>query len=535
MADLWKEMGENARSAFAWGAPIVRSAWTKKVCERAGLAGELGAAASREFDFEHYSRVAKRSFASREGALFHYLMIGSRKDWEPQSGFSPHRYLRTNPDVLFAKYEPFAHYCRFGQYEGREEMSSGASSTLGDHDPPSVAEMLSRPRPSKREPFVDVVIPVFGNRALTLRAIDSVLRTRSDLPFDLIIIDDASPDRELARDLKELANAKLITLMVNERNLGFVHSANRGLRFHQNRDVVLLNSDTCVYSNWLARLMDALTAATDVGTATPLSNAATILSYPIRLRDNAMGQSEAESVDNICQALDLSPIDIPTAVGFCMAIRRVCLDQVGFFDEDNFGRGYGEENDFCMRASAKGWRHVAATNVLVWHRGGGTFGPERDSRIQHAQDVLQRLHPDYHAKIHAFIERDPLSGIRAKLDSARVAFDRRPKVLQLGGTGGDGRRPSESEAEVEVRLVPDFGPYYGQRRIAIAQRPHLLNFCRLHDHSREEDLARFLVDLGIQKVEIAARSDWASPLDERLAEQGKRRRLKSIVRKASGT
>ena len=76
-------------------------------------------------------------------------------------------------------------------------------------------------------------------------------------------------------------------------------------------------------------------------------------------------------LDRLCAGLGQPLVELPTAVGSCMAIRRACLDEVGGFDADRFGRGYGEENDFCRRASAADWRHVAATDLFVWHRGGG--------------------------------------------------------------------------------------------------------------------------------------------------------------------
>src|SRR3712207_8814600 len=48
-------------------------------------------------------------------------------------------------------------------------------------------------------------------------------------------------------------------------------------------------------------------------------------------------------------------LPISTGNGFCMYIRRDCLDAVGMLDEEAFPRGYGEENDFCMRATRDGW------------------------------------------------------------------------------------------------------------------------------------------------------------------------------------
>ncbi len=67
-------------------------------------------------------------------------------------------------------------------------------------------------------------------------------------------------------------------------------------------------------------------------------------------------------------------VEIPTTVGFCMYIKRSCIDAVGLFDENTFGRGYGEECDFCLRASQKGWGHVLCADTFVYHAGGVGFG-----------------------------------------------------------------------------------------------------------------------------------------------------------------
>ena len=135
---------------------------------------------------------------------------------------------------------------------------------------------------------------------------------------------------------------------------------------------MLLNSDTLVAPGWLERLRQAAYAAPDIGTATPLSNSASILSYP--------GPAEANPMSDIADTARLtmlahkanagSVVDIPVAVGFCMYIRRDCLDSVGLFRTDLFAQGYGEENDFCLRARHLGWRHVAAPGVFVAHAGG---------------------------------------------------------------------------------------------------------------------------------------------------------------------
>src|SRR5439155_9965202 len=137
----------------------------------------------------------------------------------------------------------------------------------------------------------------------------------------------------------------------NDRNLGFVQSVNRGMALHPDRDVVLLNSDTEVANDWLDRLARAAYSDANVATATPFSNNATICSYPFEgWTGGVPGMLGLAGLDRLFASTNAGRlVDMPTAVGFCMCIRRACLDQVGLFDAARFGRGDGEENDFSLR------------------------------------------------------------------------------------------------------------------------------------------------------------------------------------------
>ena len=269
---------------------------------------------------------------------------------------------------------------------------------------------------------IDIVIPAYRGHAETLRAIQRVLSAANQAPARLTVIDDASPEAQLARDLRELAAGGLFTLEVNDRNSGFVATANRGMRLSAlGRDVLLLNSDTEVFDGWLDRLRAALCADPATGTATPLSNAATILSYPTWLVENhARLEITPREMDALAQGCGGRPAAIPTAIGFCMLIRRQCLDQTGLFDEAAFGHGYGEENDFCLRAEALGWRHAAATDTFVWHWGGTSFADTRTPRVAEAMRTIERMHPTYLKRIAEYIETNPLAPVRAALDIARL-------------------------------------------------------------------------------------------------------------------
>ena len=194
------------------------------------------------------------------------------------------------------------------------------------------------------------------------------------------------------------------------------------MRLHPDRDVLLLNSDTVVHHDWLDRLRRAAYSTPEIGTVTPLSNSATICSYPHFCQDNELPPDSCdEELDRICEAANPSAvIDIPTAVGFCMYIRRDCLDSVGPFDEKSFGKGYGEENDFCRRAARRGWRNVLGADTFVRHLGNVSFGTAKAQILTANLKTLEELHPHYHELIAAFITADPIRPARRRIDAIRL-------------------------------------------------------------------------------------------------------------------
>ena len=279
---------------------------------------------------------------------------------------------------------------------------------------------------SRRRLPVDLVIPVHGGAGHTLDCLDSVL---ASLPRTsrVIVVDDASPQPELITALNALTRQRGIVLIRNKQNLGFAASANAGIRAAAGRDVVLLNSDTLVAPGWLEELRAVAYGAPDIGTVTPLSNDATILSYPDPAGGNDLSNLVATTrLDALARRVNGgSAIDIPVGVGFCMYVRRACLDAVGLLRADLFAQGYGEENDFCLRARHLGWRHVAAPGVFVAHVGGHSFGTAARHLRARNTALLERLHPGYADLIRSHVRTDPLAETRRRLDLARWRAARR--------------------------------------------------------------------------------------------------------------
>src|SRR5262249_31632988 len=205
-------------------------------------------------------------------------------------------------------------------------------------------------------------------------------------------------------------------------NLGFVRSVNRGMQLHGDRDVVLLNSDTEVANDWLDRLHAAAYSDGKVATVTPFSNNATVCSYPFEGWGGGVpGGLGLAALDRLFASTNAKKtVDLPTAVGFCMYIRSDALTQLGLFDAERFGRGYGEEKDFCRRAGKAGWRNLLAGDVFIFHEGSVSFSEERIALSQASAKALFEVHPDYPQVVHEFLVRDPPLALRAAIDNARV-------------------------------------------------------------------------------------------------------------------
>src|SRR5437667_315906 len=109
--------------------------------------------------------------------------------------------------------------------------------------------------------------------------------------------------------------------------------------------------------------------------------------------------------------------DIPTGVGFCLYIRRALIDAIGAFDPA-FGQGYGEENDFCMRAADAGFRNVLCDDAFAVHSGGSSFGDARTELAQRNMALLLSRHPRYLDLVGEYIDADPLRPLRV-LSAAR--------------------------------------------------------------------------------------------------------------------
>ena len=262
------------------------------------------------------------------------------------------------------------------------------------------------------EETVDLILPVYNGWHILPPLLNSVSRTH--MSYNLIILDDKSTDRRILPMLREYTAAhNNVTLIENERNLGYTGSINKALKLTKGH-VVLLNSDIRLPNLWLERLMTPIILQEHVASATPFTNSGEICSFPEFCRNNKLflGKS-VDEIDEAFAKIVPAYTTIPTGVGFCMAINRKAIEKVGLYDEKNFAMGYGEENDWCQRAREKGFRNVVVENLFVYHQHGASFTSERKRQlIERNHRALLKKHRDYDRDVALFCQKDPCRNIR---------------------------------------------------------------------------------------------------------------------------
>ncbi len=278
-------------------------------------------------------------------------------------------------------------------------------------------------------PRCDIIIPVYNAFDCLAPCIESILKYTDLKTNHLILIDDKSPDARVLPLLESYAkqHPDQITLLKNSENLGFVKTVNRGMQFSKH-DVLLLNSDTEVTENWLAKIQTCAYSDSSIATVTPLSNCATLASVPRLFARNELPKDcSLSEMANLVESCSLKKYpSLPTAHGFCMFIKREALNKVGFFDEEAFGKGYGEENDFSFRCINFGYRNALCDDTYILHKESQSFLSDKKDNGA----ALAKKHPTLKSGLDFWIQHPDIKLIGNNVALALGLKDRyRPNLL----------------------------------------------------------------------------------------------------------
>ena len=228
-----------------------------------------------------------------------------------------------------------------------------------------IYQHLARSQPFQRRNYglTSIIIATFNQLWATRQCVDSIL-IRTDEDIELIFVDNGSADGT-PEYLQSIPGAKVI---LNSDNRGFAPAVNQGLKVATGQQLLLLNNDCIVTTGWLDGLLEALHDDPANGLVGPVSN-------------NVSGEQQIPVTYSDLTSLDGFAWDLRShrqltetdrLVGFCLLFRREVMDRIGLLDEQ-FEVGCFEDDDFCRRAQAVGFRSVIANHVFVHHFGSATF------------------------------------------------------------------------------------------------------------------------------------------------------------------
>lgn len=254
--------------------------------------------------------------------------------------------------------------------------------------------------------LVDIVLCVHNALEDVKECLNSVIR-HTKVDYRLLIVDDGS-QAETRDFLKSwVQEHSVATLFRNETARGYTKAANIGLRASKGDYVILLNSDTIVTPGWIEKLIECATSRKDIGIVGPLSNCASWQSIP-----EIFDKNGGWMINNLPEGYSLEMFNkIVTNVsektfpcvsfvnGFCYMIKRAVIDAIGWLDEESFPYGYGEENDFSIRARKAGFKLAIADHAYVYHSKSRSFGHERRQELsKQGSAAFKSKHPDINVK-----------------------------------------------------------------------------------------------------------------------------------------
>ncbi len=245
---------------------------------------------------------------------------------------------------------------------------------------------------------VDIVIPVYNALHHVKACLSSIMQYRDEYEVHIIIANDCS-DSETSLWLQEFCKSKdYCTLIEQQENIGYTKNVNAGLEASKGQYIVLLNSDTLVTSGWIQKMLDCFKSDKSIGIVGPLSNAGGYQSIPkVFTREKKFEINElvegysleqmAELVERI--SLKKHP-KINVLNGFCFMIDRKVINTIGYMDAEYFPIGYGEEVDYCIRATDAGFTLAIADNVYIFHAKSKSFGiTNRKELTQKGSEALK--------------------------------------------------------------------------------------------------------------------------------------------------
>lgn len=242
----------------------------------------------------------------------------------------------------------------------------------------------------------DIVVASYGQPELTRKCLKSIARKSGPSDDYFVTWIDNSPE-PIGGAVGEV-NAPIRCIWCPD-NLGYTKSMNAGIALSTAPYVVLLNSDTEIQTeNWLGKMWEHFVSEKPVAAVGPATN------------NKRQGQGRIPTTESFHPNVRMASNGLlDTRLSFfCVMLSREAIWDIGYLD-DMLSPGYGEDDDWLMRAYFKGYSTVIDPGVMVHHVGQGSFSTDLKAELQ-ARNVpyLQRKHQK---ALKEFVDAHPQEGV----------------------------------------------------------------------------------------------------------------------------
>ena len=280
------------------------------------------------------------------------------------------------------------------------------------------------------ESMVSIIMPIYNALHLAKKCLHSIL-DRTYWPYELIIINDASPDKEVAKWLKEVdvyychdalmrgGQCKRLKILHNKKNRGFAATINRGIRAAKGKYICMMNSDVIVTDKWATKMVNALEADPSHVIVNPCTNNTALIDIPMQPGVSYLGMNRALERTSEHEYPEIMP------TGFCFMFRKNLVEKIGYFDESF--KNYGEETDFWFKSLGTSdesgrymkFKAVMADDCYMFHERGSSFtslGAETHMGLRKiASERFHQMHPEFREWQRQYNANEILNKLRYRL------------------------------------------------------------------------------------------------------------------------
>jgi GT2 family glycosyltransferase len=273
-----------------------------------------------------------------------------------------------------------------------------------------------------RESAVEVSIIIVNWNSLEFlrRCLHSIYANRPSLPFEIVVVDNASPEGGIHTIREEFPE---VIIVESETNRGFAGANNLGLSRATGNKILLLNPDTEIIGSALDAMLQAMAARPDAGIVgckllnTDRSISTTSIQKFPTILNQLLTAERVRLRFPKCRLWDIAPlfdedkepVKVDVIPGACMMLRRDVFESVGGMSEDYFM--YGEDIDLNYKVNKAGYSRYYVGTASVIHHGGRSSSKQKVSQWSTIMTyrAMTRFYQKTRGRLYAFTYRTAMA------------------------------------------------------------------------------------------------------------------------------